>query len=47
MKCTKKCAVKRKLKFQNYKYCLELTQLENKLNCLGKNEIRRKKTNQY
>ena len=30
----KKCAIKRKLKFQNYKNCLEATQLENKINYL-------------
>ena len=29
-KKTKKCVIKRKLKFENYKNCLELTQLENK-----------------
>ena len=29
-KGTKKCAIKRKLKFENFKYCLEGTQLENK-----------------
>ena len=29
-KDTKKCAIKRKLKFENYKNCLEATQLENK-----------------
>ena len=28
-KDTKKCAVKRKLKFENYKNCLETTQLNN------------------
>ena len=28
-KCTKKCIIKRKLKFENYKNCLEPTQLEN------------------
>ena len=39
-KCTKKYAIKRKLKFENYNYCLEATQLENKLNYLGKNKIR-------
>ena len=35
----KKCAIKRKLKFQNYKTCLEATQLENKINHLEKNKI--------
>ena len=27
----KKCVIKRKLKFENYKNCLEATQLENKI----------------
>ena len=27
----KKCAIKRKLMFENYKNCVEATQLENKL----------------
>ena len=35
-KGTKKCAIKRKLKFENYKTCLKATQLENKRNCLEK-----------
>ena len=30
-KDTKKCVIKRKLKFENYKHCLEATQLENKI----------------
>ena len=38
-KSTKKCVIKRKLKFQNYKNCLEATQLENKINYLEKNKI--------
>ena len=38
-KGTKKFAIKRKLKFENYKNCLEATQLENKINYLEKNEI--------
>ena len=29
-KGTKKCVIKRKLKFENYKSCLEATQLKNK-----------------
>ena len=33
---TKKCDNKRKLKFKNYKNCLEATQLENKINHLNK-----------
>ena len=38
-KGTKKCVTKRKLKFENYKNCLEATQLENKINYLEKNKI--------
>ena len=38
-KCTKKCVIKRKLKFEHYKKCLEETQLENKINYLEKNKI--------
>ena len=37
-KDTKKCGIKRKLKFENYKNCLEATQLENHLE---KNQIER------
>ena len=33
-KDTKKCAIKRKLKFEDYKHCLEATQPENKMNHL-------------
>ena len=33
-KGTKKCVVKRKLKFEDYKRCLEVTQLENKIKYL-------------
>ena len=36
---TKKCVIKRKLKFENYKNCLEATQLENEINHLEKNKI--------
>ena len=36
---TKICLTKRKLKFENYKNCLEATQLENKINYLEKNKI--------
>ena len=39
VKGTKKCVRKRKLKFENYKDCLEATQLENKISFLEKNEI--------
>ena len=30
----KKCVIKGKLKFEDYKHCLEATQLENKINQL-------------
>ena len=33
---TKKCIIKRKIKFKNYNNCLEQTQLENKINYLEK-----------
>ena len=36
---TKKCVIKRKLKSENYKNCLEATQLENETNYLEKNRI--------
>ena len=36
---TKNHVVKRKLKFENYKNCLETTQLENKINYLENKEI--------
>ena len=36
---TKKCVIKTKLKFENYKNCSEATQLENKINYLETNEI--------
>ena len=35
-KSTKKCFIKRKLKFENYKNCSEATQLENETNYLKK-----------
>ena len=35
-KGTKKCVIKRKLKFEIYKNCLEATQLDNKMNYLKK-----------
>ena len=38
-KGTKKCVIKRKLKFENYKNCFEATQRENKINYLEKNKI--------
>ena len=38
-KDTKKCVVKRSFKFEDYKHCLEATQLENKTNHLEKHNI--------
>ena len=38
-KGTKQCAIKRKLKFKEYKNCLEATQLENQTNHPKKTEI--------
>ena len=38
-KGTKKCVIKRKLKFEKNKNCLEATQLENEINYLEKNKI--------
>ena len=38
-KGTKKYVIKRKLKFQDYKNCLEAAQIENKINHLEKNKI--------
>ena len=38
-KGTKKCVIKRKIKFGNYKNCLEATEIENKVNYLEKNKI--------
>ena len=35
-KGTKKCVIKRKIKFENYKTCLVATQIENKVNHLKK-----------
>ena len=40
-KCTKKCAIKRKLKLENYKNCLEVTQLENKINYREKIKLKK------
>ena len=37
-KGTKKCVIKRKLKFEDYKDCLDETQLENKTNHQEKNK---------
>ena len=38
-KDTKKCVIKRKLKFEDYKNCLEAAQFENKINHLEKDII--------
>ena len=38
-KGTKECVIIRKLKFENYKNCLEATGIKNKINHLEKNEI--------
>ena len=38
-KGTKKCCIKRKLKFENHKNYLEPTQLKNKVNYIEKNKI--------
>ena len=43
---TKRCVIKRKLKFEDYKNCLEATQLENKVNHLKKNKIWRDSVNE-
>ena len=40
-KGTKKCVIKRKPKFENYKNCLEATLLQSKINYLKKNKINR------
>ena len=39
IKGTKKCVIKRKLKFENYENCLEANQFENKINYLEKDKI--------
>ena len=38
-KDTKKCVIKRKLKFKDYKNCLKATQLGNKINQLEQNKV--------
>ena len=38
-KGTEKCVIKRKLKVENFKNCLEATQLDHKINYLEKNEM--------
>ena len=37
-KGTKKCVIKQKLKFENYKNCLEATKLENRIKYLEKKQ---------
>ena len=39
LKGTKKCVIKRELKFEEYKNCLEATEFENKINHLKKDEL--------
>ena len=38
-KGTKKCVIKRKFKFEDYKNCLKATELENKIDQLEKNKV--------
>ena len=38
-KNTKKCVIKRKLKFQDYKNCLKESRIENKINHLERKKI--------
>ena len=38
-KGTEKCVIKRKLKFEDYKNCLEAVQIKNEINHLEKNKI--------
>ena len=40
-KNTKKCVIKRKIKFENYKDCLEATQIQKNVNLLEKNKCDR------
>ena len=39
-KGTKKCVIKRKLKYENYQSCLEATQLDNEIKYIEKNKIK-------
>ena len=39
VKSTKKCVIKRKIQFENYKNCLEATQLENNIYYLEKKQF--------
>ena len=38
-KATKKCVIKRKLKFENHKDCLEATKLDNNINIKKKMKL--------
>ena len=38
-KTKRKCVIKRKLKFEDYKNCLQATQLEKEISHLGKNKL--------
>ena len=38
-KGTKKCAIKRKLKFEDYRNCLKAVQIENEINHLEKTKL--------
>ena len=38
-KGTKKCVIKRNLKFRDYKKCLKVSQIENKINYLEKKKL--------
>ena len=38
-KSTKKCVIKRKLKFKDYKNCLKATKLVNKMKQIEKNKV--------
>ena len=38
-KFTKKCVIKRKIKFEDYKNCLKATKLENRVNQPRKNKV--------
>ena len=38
-KGTKKCVIKRKFIFEDFKNCLEATQIENKINSLEKDKV--------
>ena len=45
-KGTKKCVIKRKLKYENYQSCLEATQLDNEIKYIEKNKIKIKNIQQ-